>query len=176
MFIVAHVMSSSVCLSIVARSELGSDLDCSVINSRSELGSDLDCYELNNGLSFIIVLWGPATGFLSASEARREWGLTSYFLLLDLADTHIAAFSTHSQTRQRSSQTCCSVTSRASHVAEAIVLSESVCAATLYMCQFEIINQRKRERDFQDVLLITAAQERELGRTARTNIGDPEPK
>ena len=46
MFIVAQVMSSSGCLSIVARSELGSDLDCSVINSRSELGSDLDCYEL----------------------------------------------------------------------------------------------------------------------------------
>ena len=33
-------------LSIIARSELGSDLDCSVINARSELGSDLDCYEL----------------------------------------------------------------------------------------------------------------------------------
>ena len=34
------------CSIIVARSELGSDLDCSVINSRSELGSDLDWYEL----------------------------------------------------------------------------------------------------------------------------------
>ena len=48
MFIVAQVMSSSGCLSIVARSELGSDLDCSVINYRSELGSDLDCYELTS--------------------------------------------------------------------------------------------------------------------------------
>ena len=46
MFIVAQVMSSSEWLSSVARSELGSDLDCNVINSRSELGSDLDCYEL----------------------------------------------------------------------------------------------------------------------------------
>ena len=45
-FIVAQVMSFGEWLSIVARSELGSDLDCSVINARSELGSDLDCYEL----------------------------------------------------------------------------------------------------------------------------------
>ena len=47
-FIVAQVMSFGEWLSIIARSELGSDLDCSVINVRSELGSDLDCYELNN--------------------------------------------------------------------------------------------------------------------------------
>ena len=46
MFIVAQVMSSSERLSIVARYELGSDLDCNVINSGSEVGSDLDCYEL----------------------------------------------------------------------------------------------------------------------------------
>ena len=39
-------MSFGEWLSIIARSELGSDLDCSVINARSELGSDLDCYEL----------------------------------------------------------------------------------------------------------------------------------
>ena len=46
-FIVAQVMSFGEWLSIIARSELGSDLDCSVINARSELGSDLDFYELN---------------------------------------------------------------------------------------------------------------------------------
>ena len=40
-FIVAQVMSFGEWLSIIARSELGSDLDCSVINARSELGSDL---------------------------------------------------------------------------------------------------------------------------------------
>ena len=45
-FIVAQVRSFVEWLSIIARSELGSDLDCSVINARSELGSDLDCYEL----------------------------------------------------------------------------------------------------------------------------------
>ena len=45
-FIVAQVMSFGEWLSIIARSELGSDLDCSVINARSELSSDLDCYEL----------------------------------------------------------------------------------------------------------------------------------
>ena len=48
-FIVAQVMSFGKWLSIIARSELGSDLDCSVINARSELGSDLDCYELMLG-------------------------------------------------------------------------------------------------------------------------------
>ena len=47
-FIVAQVMSFGEWLSIIARSELSSDLDCSVINVRSELGSDLDCYELRN--------------------------------------------------------------------------------------------------------------------------------
>ena len=47
-FIVAQVMSFGEWLSIIARSELGSDLDCSVINARSELGSDLDCYELKS--------------------------------------------------------------------------------------------------------------------------------
>ena len=48
MSIVAQVMLSWewLTLSIIAKSELGSNLDCSVINSRSELGSDLDCYEL----------------------------------------------------------------------------------------------------------------------------------
>ena len=46
MLIVVQVMSFPEWLSIIARSELGSDLDCNVINSRSELGSDLDCYEL----------------------------------------------------------------------------------------------------------------------------------
>ena len=50
-FIVAQVMSFGEWLSIIARSELGSDLDCSVINARSELGSDLDCYELNLSIS-----------------------------------------------------------------------------------------------------------------------------
>ena len=45
-YIVAQVLSFGKWLSIIARSELGSDLDCSVINARSELGSDLDCYEL----------------------------------------------------------------------------------------------------------------------------------
>ena len=53
MFIVAQVMSFGECLSIIARYELGSDLDCSVINCRSELGSDLDCYELK-GLKMYI--------------------------------------------------------------------------------------------------------------------------
>ena len=47
-FIVAQVRSFGEWLSIIARSELGSDLDCSVINARSELGSDLDCYELKH--------------------------------------------------------------------------------------------------------------------------------
>ena len=47
-FIVAQVMSFGEWLSIIARSELGSGLDCSVINARSELGSDLDCYQLKN--------------------------------------------------------------------------------------------------------------------------------
>ena len=47
-FIVAQVMSFGEWLSIIARSELGSDLDCSVVNARSELGSCLDCYELKN--------------------------------------------------------------------------------------------------------------------------------
>ena len=46
MFIVAQVMPSWEWLNIIARSELSSDLDCSVINSRFELDSDLDCYEL----------------------------------------------------------------------------------------------------------------------------------
>ena len=46
MFLVAEVISSSEWLSIIARSELGSELDCIVINARLELGSDLDCYEL----------------------------------------------------------------------------------------------------------------------------------
>ena len=45
-FIVAQMISFGEWLSIIARSELGSDLDCSVINVRSELGSDLDCYAL----------------------------------------------------------------------------------------------------------------------------------
>ena len=47
-FIVPQVMSFGEWLSIIARSELGSDLDCSVINARSELSSDLDCYELTH--------------------------------------------------------------------------------------------------------------------------------
>ena len=74
---------------------------------------------------------GPSDRFLLAGEVRREWELTSCFLLQGLAVRLFVAFSTHSQTRQRSSQTCLSVTSRASHVAEAIVLSEGVCAATI---------------------------------------------
>ena len=49
-FIVAQVMSFGEWLS---RSELGSDLDCSVINARSELGSDLDCYEL----MYVDLIW-----------------------------------------------------------------------------------------------------------------------
>ena len=58
MFIVAQVMSFGERLGIIARSELGSDLDCSVINYRSELGSDLDCYELNpHNSSFCCVKW-----------------------------------------------------------------------------------------------------------------------
>ena len=46
MLIFAQVMSSCECLSVIARSELGSDSDCGVINARSEqlLVSDLDCY------------------------------------------------------------------------------------------------------------------------------------
>ena len=55
-FIVAQVMSFSEWLSIIARSELGSDLDCSVINARSELGSDLDCYELRGSDNSRIML------------------------------------------------------------------------------------------------------------------------
>ena len=39
-------MSFGEWLSIIARSELGSDLDCSDINGMSELGSHLDCFEL----------------------------------------------------------------------------------------------------------------------------------
>ena len=54
-FIVAQVMSFGERLSIIARSELGSDLDCSVINARSELGSDLDCYELNEKKSWKVI-------------------------------------------------------------------------------------------------------------------------
>ena len=54
-FIVAQVMSFGEWLSIIARSELGSDLDCSVINARSELGSDLDCYELIISWTFNIL-------------------------------------------------------------------------------------------------------------------------
>ena len=56
-FTVAQVMSFGEWLSIIARSELGSDLDCSVINARSELGSDLDCYELT--LCQIWDAWNP---------------------------------------------------------------------------------------------------------------------
>ena len=37
----------------------------------------------------------------------------------------------------------------------------------IYVCQFEIINQRKKEKDFQDVLLITAAQAGSLSLTRR---------
>ena len=55
MFIVAQVKSSCEWLSIIASSELGSDLDCSVINSRSELRSDLDCYELMVSSSSLIL-------------------------------------------------------------------------------------------------------------------------
>ena len=54
-FIVAQVMSFGEWLSIIARSELGSDLDCSVINARSELGSDLDRYELIEVLPFLFL-------------------------------------------------------------------------------------------------------------------------
>ena len=39
-FIVAQVMSFCEWLSIIARSEMGSDLDCNAINTVSELGSD----------------------------------------------------------------------------------------------------------------------------------------
>ena len=47
-FMVAQVMLFREWLSITARSELGSELDCNVINSRFELGSDSDCYELKD--------------------------------------------------------------------------------------------------------------------------------
>ena len=56
-FIVAQVMSFGEWLSIIARSELGSDLDCSVINARSELGSDLDCYELTCTVCLLWLFW-----------------------------------------------------------------------------------------------------------------------
>ena len=56
-FIVAQVMSFGEWLSIIARSELGSDLDCSVINARSELGSDLDCYELISSNDFSLSIF-----------------------------------------------------------------------------------------------------------------------
>ena len=69
-FIVAQVMSSSEWLSIVARSELGSDLDCSVINSRSELGSDLDCYELSYSLFHQI---------LGVAFFQFAWSLFKFF-------------------------------------------------------------------------------------------------
>ena len=101
------------------------------------------------------VMWGTVTGFISAGEARQELGLTSYFLLPGLADMHFAAFSTHSQTRQQSNQTyrsvICELTTRRRPLSY-----PRECVQRLYVCQFEIINQRKRERDVQDVLLITA--------------------
>ena len=57
-FTVAQVMSFGEWLSIIARSELGSDLDCSVINARSELGSDLDCYELmTHSYQLLLLPW-----------------------------------------------------------------------------------------------------------------------
>ena len=47
MFIVAQVMLSGGWLNIIAKSELGSDLDCSIINARSELRLDLHCSKLS---------------------------------------------------------------------------------------------------------------------------------
>ena len=64
-FIVAQVMSFGKWLSIIARFELGSDLDCSVINARSELGSDLDCYELND------LLWVGVRSVLGSWPQRN---------------------------------------------------------------------------------------------------------
>ena len=64
--IVAQVMSFGEWLSIIARSELGSDLDCSVINARSELGSDLDCYELSMPKGRIILNCGIYTAYTIA--------------------------------------------------------------------------------------------------------------
>ena len=66
-FIVAQVRSFGEWLSIIARSELGSDLDCSVINARSELGSDLDCYELN-----MLLVRGQTDNHSSLSSSARH--------------------------------------------------------------------------------------------------------
>ena len=68
-FIVAQVMSFGEWLSIIARSELGSDLDCSVINARSELGSDLDCYELT--IQWFVFFQDERDA--SADRFRRLW-------------------------------------------------------------------------------------------------------
>ena len=89
-----------------------------------------------------------------------------------------AAFSTHSQTRQRSSQTCRSVTSGCSHLVEAIGLSQRVCAATI--CAPLSANKPEKKRKIFPRWFINnlhsggefefVAQNRELGRTVRTNM------
>ena len=73
-------MSFGEWLSIIARSELGSDLDCSVINARSELGSDLDCYELSvdgkvfNGHGEELNVDGKALKINGGGVKRWQWG------------------------------------------------------------------------------------------------------
>ena len=122
-------------------------------------------------------MWGSVTGFLSAGEARRDWELTSCFLLPGLAASN---FYHHLQTGQRSDQTCRSVTSRASRLAEAIILSERMCAATT--CHWVLIwdNKPERERERFPRCFINNrrpggefefnSQDRALGCTARTNM------
>ena len=77
-FIVAQVMSFGEWLSIIARSELGSDLDCSVINARSELGSDLNCYELM--LTKVVFLMLNLNIWLVFSKiSNRNFHFSKYF-------------------------------------------------------------------------------------------------
>ena len=73
-FIVEQMMLCNVWLSIrpIARSELGSDLDCSVINARSELGSDLDCYELMHSPHMDVAQVNPRCISVSRSHVLAE--------------------------------------------------------------------------------------------------------
>ena len=73
MFIVAQSMSSSEWLSIIARSELGSDLDCSVINARSELSSKFDCYEVKILSHCIDAQFEMILSLNSKVDFQRKW-------------------------------------------------------------------------------------------------------
>ena len=82
-FIVAQVRSFGEWLSIIARSELGSDLDCSVINARSELGSNLDCYELKfMDIVNLIELHGTQTVNYTAMKKKTFQKRPKHFVFL----------------------------------------------------------------------------------------------